>query len=143
MNETKRQNDKGNGYTCSCGADHSADVEREGYPRWHAPRGKEVHFVDECSVPECGKKVCHLCAVTCRICGTKVCSYHTTEDLVNHGLCDGCAGVYPAIPDSHERDVLIEIEAHLASGTSGHYRTHDSRIDLERVLAIARAALAA
>lgn len=128
-------------YECDCGADYARDVAREGYPKWHAPHGKPLHFVDDCSEPGCDKRLCHACCVTCKICGNRYCPDHTTEDLKAFGLCEDCLGDYTEIPAGPERDKLIEVEARLKQSRPGYYNAHGERGDLEKVLEIAKGAL--
>jgi len=129
-------------FECSCGADYSLDLARDGYPKWHAPRGKPIHFVDECCTLDCGQKVCHACATTCKICKSWYCLDHTTADLNHFGLCEQCIGVYPEIPAGPERDTLIEVEARLQSSSGSYYRVYSANRDLAKMLEIAKEALA-
>jgi hypothetical protein len=130
-------------FECSCGEDYYYDVKREGYPKWHAPLGKPIRFVDECRAPHCDKRVCHDCVTACKICGRRYCPDHATEDLKHFGLCEDCAGLYPEIPAGAERDKLIEIEGRMEALTGRtYYNSPQTAADLKTVLDIAKEALA-
>jgi hypothetical protein len=135
-------------YECSCGEDYTRDVARLGYAKWHREGIRTVAFVDDCGTgtcpfgPSCAKHVCHKCSTKCQICGSLFCPDCTTEDIKTFGLCEGCMGVYCEIPMGPERDKLIEVEARLKESQPGYYHCYGSRGDLEKVMEIARDALA-
>ena len=125
-------------FTCACGADYAEEVKALGYPKWHAPDGHTIRFMDECATLECAKKICHACAATCKICGCRYCPEHTTYNLATSmGLCVDCEEDYVDIPSGSERDRLIEIRGRLQNGNS-YYKAYGYVNDLACCLKIAQ-----
>ena len=104
-------------FECACGVDHTPDVDRLGYPKWHS-LGK---FVEDCpgGSNDQEHRCCHVCALTCRICGCHYCPKHQkgfSPGPLN--LCEECGAYYTTFAPAFEAEAekLITIEARMARG---------------------------
>jgi hypothetical protein len=104
-------------WECSCGVSHAYDVGKQTYPIWHSRGG----YVEECA-GNCGRRCCHDCAVTCRICGCHYCPDCRKGFDAGLKLCEECGAHYtvfaPAFPEEAEK--LMAIEKRIARGRMYH-----------------------
>jgi hypothetical protein len=103
-------------FECACGADHTPTVDRVGYPNWHAAH----RFVEDCAAGDREHRCCHVCAVTCDICGCHYCPQHQKGfGLGSLYLCEDCSAHYTEFAPARDRkdvDTLIGIESKIAAG---------------------------